>query len=280
MRLPESLSASTRRTAAVVLLAALCAAGCSRLTFIRPDASGGKYEKTSPDYALRDSPATTRRLGVAEHIGLAQSRLAGNDLAGAEKEARAALKDDPSSADAYTLLAVITDRRGNAADAGGYYAKAAELAPTQGGALNNYGAWLCGNGRAAESLPWFQRALADQAYRQPASALGNAGACALKAGQTAGVDAYLRAALAADPENATALGAMAEYQYRVGAWLDARAFSQRRLAAAPATAEALQLASRIEDRLGDRTAASRYDQRRQTEFPQARTIPTGDAQQP
>lgn len=280
MRLPESQRLPMLRTAAVVLVATLCAAACSRLTFIRPDASGGKYEKISPDYDLRDSAATTRRLGVAEHIGMAQSRLLGNDLAGAEKEARAALKSDPGSADAYTLLAVITDRRGNAADAGGYYAKAAELAPTQGAVLNNYGAWLCGNGRAAESLPWFQRALTDQGYRQAASAQGNAGACALRAGQTAGVDANLRAALAADPENANALGAMADYQYRMGAWLDARAFSQRRLAAAPATAEALQLASRIEDKLGDRTAATRYEQRLRTEFPQARATLTGDAQQP
>src|SRR3546814_6712665 len=71
--------------------------------------------------------------------------------------------------------------------AGGYYARAAELAPEQGTALNNYGAWLCGNGRAAESLAWIDRALADPIYRQRASALANAGSCALKAGQTAHV---------------------------------------------------------------------------------------------
>src|SRR3546814_7890955 len=89
--------------------------------------------------------------------------------------------------------------------AGGYYARAAELAPEQGTALNNYGAWLCGNGRAAESLAWFDRALADPIYRQRASALANAGSCALKAGQTANVERHLREALSLDPVDATAL---------------------------------------------------------------------------
>src|SRR3546814_13686515 len=83
--------------------------------------------------------------------------------------------------------------------AGGYYARAAELAPEQGTALNNYGAWLCGNGRAAESLAWFDRALADPIYRQRASALANSGSFALKAGQTAHGEPHLRWAAAPVP---------------------------------------------------------------------------------
>src|SRR3546814_19010004 len=71
---------------------------------------------------------------------------------------------------------------------GGYYARAAELAPEQGTALNNYGAWLCGNGRAAESLAWFDRALAAPLYRPRPSALANAGSCAPHAGTNATAD--------------------------------------------------------------------------------------------
>lgn len=264
---------------ALVLLS-LSAAACSRLTFIRPDASGGKYEKTSPTYDLRDSDATKRRLATAEHLGLAQSRLIAGQLDAAETEATAALKADPGSADAYTLLAVIEDRRGKSAQAGAYYAKVVQLAPGGGVGLNNYGTWLCSNGRATESLEWFDRALADRSYRQPASALANAGSCALRAGQTARVDSDLRQALELDPDNATALQAMSQYQYAVGSYFDARAFSQRRLAAAAATPEILRLASQIEQKLGDRAAAARYVQRLDTEFPQAPTLQTGNASQP
>ncbi|GAA3918799.1 type IV pilus biogenesis/stability protein PilW [Luteimonas lutimaris] len=262
------------------LALALLAGGCSRLTFIKPSMGSGDYERTAPTYELRDSPEVKQRANVRGHLALATNALQKGLLDEAEKEARAALKIDGKSADANTLLAVVEDQRGNREQAGGYYARAAELAPEQGTALNNYGAWLCGNGRAAESLPWFDKALADPMYRQRASALANSGSCALKAGQTARVEDRLRQALALDPVDATALEAMAEYQYRSGRYMDARAFSERRLGAAPATRSVLLLASQIEDKLGDRAAAARYVQRLRTEFPQTGTVQSGESSQP
>ncbi|REN20808.1 type IV pilus biogenesis/stability protein PilW, partial [Mycobacterium tuberculosis] len=80
-------------------------------------------------------------------------------------------------------LAAIAAQRGNDAEAGQLYAKAAELGPERGDVLNNYGAWLCAHGRPAESLVWFDRALQAPGYTTPASALANAGGCALDAGQ-------------------------------------------------------------------------------------------------
>jgi len=269
-----------RNVVALVVSLALLATACSRLTFIRPDMGGGDYVRTAPTYEFRDDPATKQRTALRNHLVLGSDALQTGQVDEAEKEARAALKIDPGSADAYTLLAVIEGQRGNTSQAGGYYAKAAELAPQQGTALNNYGAWLCGNGRAAESLGWFDRALADAAYQQRASALANAGSCALTAGQTGRVDRDLREALSLDPGDATALGAMADYQYRGGHYMDARAFSERRLAAAPATPTVLRLASQIEDKLGDKAAAARYVQRLRMEFPQAGTVQPGESSQP
>jgi type IV pilus assembly protein PilF len=258
---------------------ALLASACSRLTFIKPSMGSGEYEKTSPTYEFHDSPGIKQQTELRGHLVLATNALQHGALDEAEKEARAALKIDGRSADANTLLAVVEGQRGNAEKAGGYYARAAELAPQQGAALNNYGAWLCGNGRVAESLPWFDRALADATYRQRASALANAGSCALKAGQTARVERDLREALSLDPVDATALAAMADYQYRTGHYMDARAFSERRLASAPATPAVLLLASQIEEKLGDRAAAARYVQRLRTEFPQMGTLQPGDSSQ-
>lgn len=271
MRLREALL--------LAVVVAFAASACSRLTFIRPSAKPGKYEQVAPTYEFKDSPEYTRRTQAREHLGLAEDRLRSGQLDQAESEARLALKSDSASAGAYTVLALVEDRRGNATAAGAHYAKAAELAPGQGAMLNNYGAWLCGNGRAAESLAFFDKALADPAYRERAGALANAGACALRAGQTGRVERDLRAALEIDPDNQVALAAMAEYQYGAGNYFDARAFSQRRLAAAPATAAALLLASQIEDKLGDKVASARYVQRMRSEFPQAGTTP-GESSQP
>lgn len=259
----------------VVLMCALLLAACSKSPLVKPPKIKGS-EQIAPDYSYSDSEATKKRVLVRDTLGLASQRFASGDLAEAEKQANKALKLDPASADAYTLLGAIAARRGQVAQAGAHYRRAAELAPERGEVLNNYGAWLCANGYPAEALIWFDRALAVPNYRTPASALANAGGCALKSGQSERAERDLRRALQIEPKNAYALASMAEYQYAQGQYFEARAFAERRLAAAPADASVLQLAARIEERLGDRAAASRYQQRLRAEFPQAAISSTGE----
>lgn len=258
-----------RLKGAIVLsaMAAIAAGGCSRLTFVKANPDRGDYERTAQDVEVHESREAKQRMAARNRVAMAQSQLARGDLDAAEAEVRLALKQQPDSTDAYTLLAVITEQRGRSAEAGAHYKRAAELAPTNGGVLNNYGAWLCGNGRAAESLAWFDRAVAAPGYQSPGSALANAGACAEQGGQPGLVERYLRAAIGLDPENAVALGALARHEYRAGRYMDARAFSQRRLSAAPADASALVLASQIEQKIGDTAAAARYVRRLREEFP-------------
>ena len=258
-----------RDVIAAVSLAMLLTTGCARLNFFKK--SGGTREVTEQvarHYSVGDSATTTQRLAARDRLALAMQRLRSGDLVAAEREAKAALKANPNSADAYTLLAIIEDRRGNATQAGSHYKRAAELAPSQGGALNNYGAWLCGNGFPAESLVWFDRALAAPGYASPASALANAGGCALRTGQYERAGRDLRQALVLDPDNAYALASMAESEYRQHRYFEARAFTERRLAAASANPAVLQLAADIEGKLGDKAAASRYVQRLRAEFPE------------
>lgn len=268
-----------RNALAVVVLATVAAAGCSRLSFIKPNLKRHNYTQIAPDYTVREDPRASQQMAAMDRVALAEQRLRAGQIDEAETEARAALKADPRSADAHTMLALLAEQRGQAAQAGGLYAKAVELAPTRGGVLNNYGTWLCRNGRAIESLTLFDRALADPGYDTPAAALANAGSCALSAGQGVRADRDLRHALQIDPASPVALAALADSEYRAGHYFKARAFSERRLAAAPATPQVLQLASQIEQKLGDMAAAARYVQRMNTEFPQTRATPSGEASQ-
>ncbi|WP_372017640.1 type IV pilus biogenesis/stability protein PilW [Pseudoxanthomonas sp. 10H] len=262
----------------ILLAGALLLAACSKSPTVKPPKIKGS-EQVAPEYSYADSEATKKRVQVRETLGLAAQRFASGDLAEAEKQARRALKIDPAAVDAYTLLGAIAARRGQGAQAGEHYRRAAELAPERGEVLNNYGAWLCANGYPAEALVWFDRALAAPNYRTPGSALANAGGCALKSGQGERAERDLRRALEIEPRNAYALASMAEYQYGRGQYFEARAFAERRLAAAPADASVLQLAARIEERLGDKAAASRYQQRLRAEFPQAVLSSTGEGSQ-
>lgn len=261
------------------LLLAVCAlllAACvARPATTKPPKMRGS-ERIAPVYDIRDTPEARRRMRVADLVLLAGQRYAVGNLDEAGSLARQALKLDPSAVDALSLLAVVHAARGDAAGAGEHYRRAAELAPERGEALNNYGAWLCANGHPAEALVWFDRALAAPGYATPASALANAGGCALDAGQAERAERDLHQALALEPANAFALASMARLQFRQGHYMKARAFNQRRLAAAPADPSVLQLAVNIEERLGDSEAASRYRQRLQAEFPQPATSNSGE----
>ena len=269
------------RNAILVALPAigLLFAGCSKLTFVKADAQRGDAERVAPEYDFSDSARGKQRSSVRRLLATANRKLAAGELAAAQADARAALKADESSSQAHTLLGLIASRSGDAGTAGRHYARAAELAPDSSVTLGNYGACLCVNGRAAESLGWFDKALVLPGSQRE-SMLANAGACALAAGQPDIAESASRTVLQADPDNVLALTTMAEHHYAAAHYLEARAFSERRLAAAPATPDALRLASQIEEKLGDTAAATRYVQRLKTEFPQARTANPGEIAQP
>lgn len=270
MRLPE---------AAVFIVILLAVAGCSRLTFIKPSAKSD-FHPEPPSYNIGGNAESRRNETARQQLGLAGSAFAAGNFDAAASAARGALKSNGTAADANTLLAVIEDRRGRSAQAGSYYKAAAEHAPDQGAYLNNYGTWLCRNGRAADALAYFDAAVRDATYDDPSGALANAGACAISAGDTARVERDLRASLALDPENVVALDAMTRHLVSAGQYFDARAFSQRWLAAAPATAAALQLAVQIETALGDTGAADRYQRRLRTEFPSTSNLQPRETSSP
>ena len=264
-----------RAVAVPVVLGLVLATGCAsmsrKFTFMRPDVSGKKFTRTSPEYDIKPDKRSQEMLLARDRLALAEQRMRAGQYGEAANQARAVLKVDPKSADAYTILGIAADQQGEPTQAGAHYAKAAALAPANGAVLNNYGAWLCANGHTDESIAWFDRALAAPGYATPASARANAGSCALAAGQTARAERDLRVALAQEPEDPTALAAMARLSFGAQRYLEARAFSERRLAAAPATVETLRLASQIEQKLGDNQASARYMQQMAAQFPQGGT---------
>jgi type IV pilus assembly protein PilF len=249
------------------------ASACSRLTFVRPDVSRGHYEQVAHEVHI--DPRASVRGTAFTMVQVAQSRFTSGDYANAASAAERAIKADPSSADAHSLLALSLDALGRGSEAGAHHRRAAELAPLRGGLLNNYGIWLCSNGKAAESLDWFTRALAAPGYETPDAALANEAAGAQQAGQGARADAAARRAISLDASNPLALTVLARGAFASGRALEARAFIERRLAAAPADPDVLQLASQIEQSLGDTAAAARYVERLRTEFP-PNSRPSGD----
>ncbi|GHB94568.1 tetratricopeptide repeat protein [Thermomonas carbonis] len=266
-----------RREAKVMLVAAcVFASGCSqleRLTIVRPSAARGEYTKIASTYDVSGSSTRGRDTDVTQLLMSASHFYQAGDLAQSQGMAQRALKSDPRSGDAHTLLGAIADARGDGVAAGKHYGKAAEIAPKTGIYANNYGTWLCSNGRAAESLDWFDAAVADPAYPTRGMALANAGKCARQAGQPDRAEANWRQALTLEPGNVPALSGMAALQFSRHQYLEARAFTERWLTAAPVDADGLSLAIQVEQKLGDNAAASRYLSRLQA-------IPSGSGPAP
>jgi len=256
------------RHEARVLVVMLCvlAGACSkleRLSIIKPTAERGEYTQVAPTYDVSDKGRTGTPMAAGEQLASANELFRGGKFAQAEQLAQRALKSNPKLGDAHVLLAMVASARGDAASTDRHYQQALAIAPGNGVYANNYGAWLCANGRAAESLGWFDLALADPAYPTRAAAFANAGSCAHGAGQLARAEANWRQAIALDPVNVPALAGMADMQFRNGRYLDARAFAERWLSAAPVDISGLRLAAQIEQKLGDNVAAQRYRSRLQ-----------------
>ena len=265
-----------RELPALAAAAFLLASGCGRLerlSIVKPTASRGDYTQIAPTREVDDKGRRGVPASSAQLLATATRMYRAGQYDQAAQQARQALKSDPASGDAHTLLAAIASARGDMAEAGKHYREAVDIAPGVGAYANNYGTWLCGEGRAAESLEWFDRALTDPQYATPAAALANSGACANGSGDHDRAEAAWRQALALEPASLPALSGLAQLQFARGRYLEARAFAERWLAQAPADAGGLQLAARIEEKLGDKLAAERYLSRLQAVSPDSTTAP-------
>ncbi|GAB3356522.1 tetratricopeptide repeat protein [Lysobacter tyrosinilyticus] len=254
-----------------VVIAAIASGGCGNKSYVRTSLGERHYVEPAVN-RISEKRSNKERDGEASaqrDLAEMERYLSEGDFASVKQTANALLKRNPASIEAHTYLAVALDKSGDEPGAGQHYLRAAELAPTNGGMLGNYGIWLCEQGRVDDAMNWFDRALALPGFADSPVILANSGACADRVGQQQRAQRDLRRAIELDPQNPVALAALATREFKAGNAFEARAFSERRLAAAPADPKALLLASQIEQKLGDSSAAARYVSRLKTEFPDA-----------
>lgn len=165
---------------------------------------------------------------------------------------------DKSYAPAHTLLGVLYETIGETETAGKEYRLALRYDPDSGAVNNNYGAYLCANGKASDADKYFIAAIDDPFYQTPAIALANAGACAMQRGDLDKAETFLRQSLEYDNQLGAALLPMANISYLNGEFLKARAFLQRFEAQGVMNEESLVLGYQIEKELGDEKSANKY----------------------
>lgn len=230
----------------LLLAAALLLAGCATM---QPNAQSDAYKAARINTQLGTA---YMRQGQLEH---ALGRLT------------RAVQQDPSYAEAHSVLAVLHHRLGQYDDAARHYRRSVALAPEDSAMLNNYGQFLCERGDIAAAERHLKRAAANPLYQSPEVPLSNAGVCLLRAGRSPEAESYFLEALRSNPNFPRALFSMAELRHQAGQSLSARGFYQRYLANAPQTAESLWLGIQIERALGDRDAVGSYSLQLKGRFP-------------
>jgi type IV pilus assembly protein PilF len=212
--------------------------------------------------------AKTPQESAAIWVQLGQRYLEMGKLEIAKDDLLKALKFDPKSVDAHTVLATLYDRVGDRVNAEQHYRQAADLSPATGATNNNYGLYLCKLGRFDEARKRFTLAKADGFYSGRDLVYLNSGTCVLLAkGPIDAAEDDFRRAIEINPKNGQALFQLASVLYEKADYFKARAFIQRFDALAQPSADALLLARNIEVKLGNAAAARDYAQRLREQFP-------------
>lgn len=226
---------------------------------------------TGSELGLPDQEAETVE-GAVVNVKLATGYMQQGEYEVALEKLQRALQFDPDYATAHTVIGVLYTRIGEQELAGKHYKRAVELNPDDGGVLNNYGQYLCQVKRYEEAYPYFKRAIDQPFYHTPASALSNAGRCAIDEGKLDKAEQYLRAALKISPEYPPTLLDLAQLMELKNEHLKARAFLERYHSSGQASPESLYLGYDVEHELGDESASEEYRRMLIQQFPDSPLI--------
>ena len=223
-----------------------------------------------------DSPSTesgtiTGNIGDARnrariHTDLAAAYYERGTMGVALEELRTATAADDSYAPAYGLFGLVYTELREKSLAEGSFERALRLAPNDPD-INNYGWFLCQNGRERDSIRYFLQAVRNPLYAAPWRSYSAAGVCSLRVDNRKDAEDFFQRALKLEPDESTSLLRLGDMRFRQGNVGEARKLIARYNKLAAPSAESLWLALRIERKLGERVAEQSYANQLRRRFP-------------
>ncbi len=215
----------------------------------------------------RSAPDLGEAAKINTQLGADYARQGRFDVA--TEKLKKAIDQDSRYAPAHTTLAYVYTQRGDPVAAEAEYRRALDLDSSNPELRNNFGVFLCGQGKTAEADGYFMSAVRDRAYSTPEAAWTNAGLCALKARDSARAEEDFRQALSINAEFPEALVQMAALSLASNDYLRARAFLQRYDRVGKQRPDTLLLSARAERGLGDVSSARRQESILIQNFPES-----------
>ena len=201
------------------------------------------------------------------HTELAALYMLEGRYAVALEETQSALNADSTYAPAYNVLALVHMQLGETRLAEENFSKALRYSPGDPEVFNNYGWFLCQEGREKQGIEYLMAAAKNPLYQTPSKPYTNAGMCAIGTKDYKQAETYLTLAMRLDSANTLALFWLADAVYKQGRPLEARQFIGQLEKSLELPAEATWLALRVERKLGNRDGEARYTARLKKVFP-------------
>src|SRR5437763_14490833 len=154
---PERAQLQTNKRALSVLLAALFC--LLTIQMVNAQRATQRRQTAAPQSGAAHPAANDLTAGARASLDAAIAALQRDDLAGAERSARAAIAESPRSAVPHNILGVILEKAGHVDQAFQEFTTAIRLDPNFVSAHNNIGRMLAEQGKTAQAIEEFERVL-------------------------------------------------------------------------------------------------------------------------
>ena len=214
-----------------------------------------------------DEPGWDSEQRVELYTRLGLEYMAQNRLASALEAMNDALAIAPDDSSANHAMALLKLRLGESSDAEAHFDQALVSNPGNVGARNDYGSYLCEQGKWMDGGKQFETARDDPFNTEPYVSQYGLGVCLMGAGEFRAAQDQFRAALVAEPQSTAVLYQSAWASFQLEEYLSARAFLERMFGAGGVSADSLLLAVRTESKLGAEDLAKEYAARLRSAYP-------------
>mgnify|MGYP003113445176 CR=1 FL=1 len=217
---------------------------------------------TQNTYTGTDTPVSERKVdkvaAARQRVQLGLTYLQKGNSEQAKSNLDRALAFAPELEDVHLAFAYYYSSVGELEKTEQAYRNATRLRDASGDAFNNFGTFLCQQGKYAESEKMFLKAVERPLYTQAASTYENLGICSRKAGQIEKAQQYFTSALKYDPRRRTSLIELAEMELEAGRFGEAKIRLSNYHKVAVESPISLALGIEIEQGLNDQEAVRKY----------------------
>lgn len=256
--------------AAVAGASGFVVGGCTTTTTTTTTSATGASYASEPVVTPSDESEVRRRARI--RLELAANYFQMGQTTVALDEVKQSIAHDPTFADAHHLMALIYMRLGNLVQAEEGLRRAQALRPGDPDIMHNFGWLQCQRQRYAESMQWFDRALAVPAYTSRSKTLMSQGVCLERSGDLTAAEQVLLRAYELDAGSPVIGYGLASLKFRRGDAKQAQFYVRRVNNGEFASAESLWLGIKVERALKETIAMRQLGEQLRKRFPDSREL--------